>query len=149
MFFWNSLAFSMIQRMLAIWSVVPLPFLKPAWTSGISWFMYCWSLGDLICAKLWAMSCDSKMNKTQSLFSKMLWILREDSYDAMWEKLSTKEEVINSATAGWSLESFMTLKLDIKRKLAKILICQSVKGRSNIPNRKIMYLGQNVWMKDT
>ena len=27
MFFWNFLAFSMIQRMLAIWSLVPLPFL--------------------------------------------------------------------------------------------------------------------------
>ena len=37
-FFWNSLAFSMIQRMLAIWSLVPLPFLKPAWKSGSSWF---------------------------------------------------------------------------------------------------------------
>ena len=36
--------FLMIQQMLAIWSVVPLPFLKPAWTSGSSWFMYCWSL---------------------------------------------------------------------------------------------------------
>ena len=44
MFFWNSLAFSMIQQMLAIWSLVPLPFLKPAWTSGSSWFMYCWNL---------------------------------------------------------------------------------------------------------
>ena len=44
MFFWNSLAFSMIQRMLAIWSLVPLPFLKPAWTSGSSRFRYCWSL---------------------------------------------------------------------------------------------------------
>ena len=43
-FFWNSLAFSMIQRMLVIWSLVPLPFLKPVWTSGSSWFMYCWSL---------------------------------------------------------------------------------------------------------
>ena len=31
----------MIQRMLAIWSLVPLPFLKPAWTSGISQFTYC------------------------------------------------------------------------------------------------------------
>ena len=28
--FWNSLAFSMIQQMLAICSLVPLPFLKPA-----------------------------------------------------------------------------------------------------------------------
>ena len=30
--------------MLAIWSLVPLPFLKPAWTSVSSWFMYSWSL---------------------------------------------------------------------------------------------------------
>ena len=30
--------------MLAIWSLVPLPFLKPAWTSGSSQLMYCWSL---------------------------------------------------------------------------------------------------------
>ena len=36
MFFWNSLAFSMIQQTLAIWSLVPLPFLKPAWTLGSS-----------------------------------------------------------------------------------------------------------------
>ena len=44
MFFWNSLAFSMIQQMLAVWSLVPLPFLKPALTSGSSWFRYWWSL---------------------------------------------------------------------------------------------------------
>ena len=43
-FFWNSLAFLMIQQMLAIWPLIPLPFLKPAWTSGSSWFTYCWSL---------------------------------------------------------------------------------------------------------
>ena len=29
-FFWNSFAFSMIPWMLAIWSLVPLPFLNPA-----------------------------------------------------------------------------------------------------------------------
>jgi len=43
-FFWNSLALSMIQWMLATWSLVPLPFLNPAWTFGSSQFMYCWSL---------------------------------------------------------------------------------------------------------
>ena len=43
MFFWNSFAFSMIQLMLAIWSLVPLPFLNPAWTSWSSRFTYCWS----------------------------------------------------------------------------------------------------------
>ena len=42
MFFWNSLAFSMIQQMLAIWSLVPLPYLYPAWTSGSSQFTQCW-----------------------------------------------------------------------------------------------------------
>ena len=44
MFFWNSLVFSMIQQILGIWSLVPLPFLNPAWTSGSFQFMYCWSL---------------------------------------------------------------------------------------------------------
>ena len=43
-FFWNSLAFSMTQWMFAIWSLVPQPFLRPAWTFGSSWFTYCWSL---------------------------------------------------------------------------------------------------------
>ena len=38
MFYWNSLAFSIIQGM------VSLSFLKPAWTSGSSQFRYCWSL---------------------------------------------------------------------------------------------------------
>ena len=36
--------FSMIQQMLVIWSLVPLTFLKPCWTSGSSQFTYCWSL---------------------------------------------------------------------------------------------------------
>ena len=34
----------MIQQMLAIWPLVPMPFLRPAWTSRSSQFMYCWSL---------------------------------------------------------------------------------------------------------
>ena len=42
--FWNSLAFSMIQHMLAIWLLVPRYFLNRAWISGSSPFMYCWSL---------------------------------------------------------------------------------------------------------
>ena len=42
--FWNSLAFSKIQRMLAICSLVPLPFLNPAWTRESSQVLYCWSL---------------------------------------------------------------------------------------------------------
>ena len=45
---WSDLAaaaaFSIIQQMLAIWSLVPLPFLNLACTSGSSQFAYCWSL---------------------------------------------------------------------------------------------------------
>ena len=32
------------MQMLVIWSLVSLTFLKPAWISGSSWFMYYWSL---------------------------------------------------------------------------------------------------------
>ena len=58
------------QSMLAIWSLVPLPFLKPAWTSGCSRFTYCWSLAWRIlritllalwdecnCAVVWTFLC--------------------------------------------------------------------------------------------
>ena len=41
MLIWNSVAFSMIQQMLVIWS---LPFLKSVLTPGSSRFTYCWSL---------------------------------------------------------------------------------------------------------
>ena len=47
-FLWNSLAFYMIQQILATWALAPLPFLNPAWTSGSSWFMYCWSKASRI-----------------------------------------------------------------------------------------------------
>ena len=37
--FLELLLFLMIQWMLAVWSLVPLPYINPAWTSGISLFM--------------------------------------------------------------------------------------------------------------
>ena len=39
-FFWNFLAFAMIQLMLAIWSLIPLPFLNLALISGSSQFIW-------------------------------------------------------------------------------------------------------------
>ena len=52
-FSWNSLAFSTMQRMLAIWSLAPLPFLSPTYALGSSRFMYCWSLAwRLLCITL-------------------------------------------------------------------------------------------------
>ena len=60
----NSLAFLIIQWMLAIWPLVPLPFLKPAWTSGSSRFTYYWSLAWRILSIIyqhvsWVQSCSS------------------------------------------------------------------------------------------
>ena len=67
MFFWNSLAFSVMQQMLAFWSLVPLPFLNPAWTSwkftvhvllkpGLEifehYFVSMWD--ECNCARVWA-----------------------------------------------------------------------------------------------
>ena len=41
--FLDFLALSMIQQRLAIWSLVPLPFLNPSCTFG-SYQLYCWGL---------------------------------------------------------------------------------------------------------
>ena len=44
-------------QMLAIWSLVPLPFLKATWTSGSSQFTYCWSLAWRILS-ITLLACD-------------------------------------------------------------------------------------------
>ena len=57
MFFWNSLAFSVIQWILSIWSVVPLHVLNPVCTSGSSLFICCWSLAWRILS-ITLLACD-------------------------------------------------------------------------------------------
>ena len=76
----------MIQWMLAIWSLVPLPFLNPAWTSGSSRFMYYWSLAWRILSitllpaagLLWvqpALKLKSQSeNESRSVISNSLWL---------------------------------------------------------------------------
>ena len=61
MFFWNCLAFFMIQQILAILSLVPLPFLNPAWTPGSSRFMYycrlAWRILSITCESVRWVHC--------------------------------------------------------------------------------------------
>ena len=57
----------MIQQMLAIWSLVPLPLLNLAWMSGISRFMYCWSLAWRILS-ITMLSCEMMLNTTSEFF---------------------------------------------------------------------------------
>ena len=49
----------MIQWMSAIWPLVPLPFLNPAWTSGSSRFTYYWSLAWRILS-ITLLACEMK-----------------------------------------------------------------------------------------
>ena len=77
MFFWNSLALSMIQWMLAIWTLIPLRFLNPAWTPGSSWFTYCWSLAWRILS---------------NYFASMRWVQFCSSLNSLWHCLSLELE---------------------------------------------------------
>ena len=90
-FFWNSLSFSVIQWMVAIWYLAPLPFLNPSWTSGGSWFTYCWHLAwrvfehtlssmwnDRICTVVWTFFGIA-----------LLWDWNENGpFPALWPPLS-------------------------------------------------------------
>ena len=67
----------MIQRMLAIGSLVPLPFLNPAWTSGILQFTYFWSL----LADFWAI-----------LYLCVRWVQLCGSLSILWHCFSLELE---------------------------------------------------------
>ena len=80
-FFWNSLAFSMIQQILAIWSLVPLPFLKTIlnickFTVHVLLFtvhvlLLWWRM--LVC--VWSDRA-GRVNKAYALFTKIQFLLK-------------------------------------------------------------------------
>ena len=90
MFFWNSLPFSMIQWMLAIWSLVPLSFLKPAWKSGISRFTYCWSLAWRILS-ITLLACEMTQScpilQSHGLWPNQAFLSIEFSRQEYWRRL--------------------------------------------------------------
>ena len=81
----------MIQRMLAIWSLVSLPFLNPAWTSGSSWFTYYWSLAWRILS-ITLLACEMSANCVAVwTFSSiaLLWDWNENGpFPVLWPLLS-------------------------------------------------------------
>ena len=88
MFFWKSLAFSMIQWILAIWSLVPLPFLNPAWTSGSSWFSYVWSLAWRILS-ITLLACEMSAVVWAFFGIAFLWDWNENwPFPVLWPLLS-------------------------------------------------------------
>ena len=98
MCFWNSLAFSMIQWMLAIWSLVPLPFLKPAWTFPV--VMY---------------GCESwtvKKAERQRIDAFELWCWRR-LLRVPWTAVRSNQSILKEISPGISLEGMM-LKLKLQ-----------------------------------
>ena len=70
----------MIQRMLAIRSLVPLPFLNSTFTSGISQFMYCWSLAW----KIFEHYLASKWNEHNCSSLNILWYCPYLDWNENW-----------------------------------------------------------------
>ena len=115
--FWNSLAFLMIQKMLAIWSLVPLPFLNPAWTSENSRFTYCWSLawGILnitLLALRWVQLCGSLNILWQCLSLGLEWKLTFSSPVATAE-FSKFAGILSAALSYHHLLGFEIAQLEV------------------------------------
>ena len=104
MLFWNSLAFSMIQQMLEIWSLVPLPFVKPAWTSGSSQFTYCWSLAwrilNLSRWLKWELELLFSLILLSSIFN--VWVLHTHVYDFFWLHPAAYGILVSLLEPGWN-----------------------------------------------
>ena len=75
--------------MLSIWSLVPLPFLNPAWTSGSSWLTYCWSLAWIILSII--LLCVRWMQLFSSLNILWHWFSLE------WERKLTFSSPVDTA----------------------------------------------------
>ena len=82
--------FSMIQRMLVIWSLVPLTFLNLSWTSGSSRFTYCWSMAWCYEHYFASMGDECNCAVVQTFFGfAFLWDWNENwAFPVLWPLLS-------------------------------------------------------------
>ena len=82
--------FSLIQWMLSIWSLVPLPFLNPACTSGSSQFTYCWRLAwRILSITLLACKMSTVVRYWRFYIVTLLWDWNEKwHFPVLWPLLS-------------------------------------------------------------
>ena len=145
--------------MLAIWSLVPLPFLKPAWTSGSSRFTYCWSLAW----RILSITLPTKVHLVKAMVFPVViygcerWTIKKaecwriDAFELWcwrrllrvpWTARGSNQSILKEISPGCSLEGLMLkLKLQyfghlMKRSylLEKTLILgkiESMKGEGN------------------
>ena len=102
---------------LEIWSLVPLPFLNPPWTSGSSWFTYCWSLVwrmlsiTLLACEMSARLCDSLSILWHCLSLGLEWKLTFSSPVATAE-FSTFAGILSAALSQHHLLGFEIAQLE-------------------------------------
>ena len=107
-------------QMLAIWSLVPLPFLNPAWTSGISWFMYCWSLAwRILCIYFTIVWDECNFEVVWTFFGivflwdwnenwpfAILWPLPVARFAGLWSAALSQRHLLGSAIAQLEFHDF-------------------------------------------
>ena len=81
--------FSMVQQMLAVWFLVPLPLLKPAWPSGSLQFTYYWGLTCRILS-ITLLACEMSAVVRWTFFGvAFLWDWNENRpFPVLWPLLS-------------------------------------------------------------
>ena len=94
--FWNNLAFSMIQRMLVIWSLVPLFLQNSACIFVSSWFTYYWSLHwKIFCITLLACEMSTIVWKFEHFLHCLLWDWNENwPFPDLWSLLTFPDLLI-------------------------------------------------------
>ena len=97
--FLDSLSLSMIQQMLAIWSLVPLPFLNPSCTFGSSQLMYCWGLAWIILS-ITMLACEK---------SAIVWWF-EHSFTLPFFVIGMKTDLFQSSGQCWVFPSCWHIK---------------------------------------
>ena len=137
----------MIQWMLAIQSLVPLPFLNTGCTYGNLWFMYCWSLAWRILS-ISSLACEMSA-KERSLALPFFGIGRQGRSDAFrlwcwrrllrvtWTARRLNQSILKEINPEHSLEGLM-LKLKLQYfghliwktySLEKILMMGKIEGK--------------------
>ena len=99
----------MIQWILAIWSLVPLPFLNPAWTSGNSWFIYCWHWAWRILSII-LLACEMSATEHRRIDAFELWYWKR-CLRVPWTARRSNQSILKEISPRCSLEG---LKLKLK-----------------------------------
>ena len=157
----------MIQWMLTIWSLVPLRFLNPAWTSGSSLFTYCWGLAwRILSITLLATEMMSPFTKLFNLLDVTIYKIYQNRYWVenslsfllclYWFCLWVRPNLISfSLTVLWphssGLSSFLTWTSEVMpRLICTSLLCDLIYSSFSWQQRiRGTHILDHLWLNTT